>query len=79
MAVGPGDGTDAGPAARRGTGLVPSRAIEDVALAVNVVLLFAWGLHAARAGGRAWGSSSKIGTADALLGPAVVVANALVK
>lgn len=57
----------------------PSRAIEDVAFAVNVGLLFAWGLLATRAGGRTWGSSLKIGTADALLGLAVVVANAVIK
>ncbi len=56
----------------------PSRVIEDVALAVNVVL-FAWGLLAARAGGRTWGSSLRTGTADALLGLAVVVADVLVK
>ncbi|MFF9730670.1 hypothetical protein ACF1GX_14680 [Streptomyces albidoflavus] len=76
MAVGPGDGTDARPAVRRGVGLV---AVEEVALALNVVLLFAWGLLAACVGGRTWGSSLKIGTADALLGLAVVVANALIK
>ncbi|MEU9616524.1 hypothetical protein ACIRVI_00685 [[Kitasatospora] papulosa] len=57
----------------------PSRAIEDVAFAVNVGLLFAWGLLAARAGGRTWGSSLKIGAADAPLGLAVVVANAVIK
>ncbi|MCA2205139.1 hypothetical protein ACWDLL_01915 [Streptomyces griseoincarnatus] len=57
----------------------PSRTVEDVALAVNVVLLFAWGLLAARVGGRTWGFSLKIGMADALLGLAVVVANALIK
>ncbi|WP_371242306.1 hypothetical protein [Streptomyces pimonensis] len=44
-----------------------------------MVLLFAWGLLAARTGDRTWGSSLKIGTADALLGLAVVVANALIK
>lgn len=57
----------------------PSQGIEDVAFAVNVMLLFAWGLLAARAGGRTWGSSLRIGTVDALLGLAVVVANAVIK
>ncbi|WP_334456857.1 hypothetical protein [Streptomyces sp. B21-101] len=57
----------------------PSAGIEYVAFAVNVVLLFAWGLLAARAAGRTWGSALKIGMVDALLGLAVVVANALIK
>ncbi|KOX00735.1 hypothetical protein ADK65_14015 [Streptomyces sp. NRRL B-1140] len=57
----------------------PSAGIEYVAFAVNVALLFAWGLFAARAAGRTWGSALKIGTVDALLGLAVVVANALIK
>ncbi|PAN03024.1 hypothetical protein CJI59_02780 [Streptomyces sp. Alain-F2R5] len=35
--------------------------------------------RSARAGGRTWGSSMAIGTADALLGLAVVEANALIK
>lgn len=57
----------------------PSRAIGYVPLSVNVVLLYARGLLAARAGGRTWSSFLEIGTADALLGLAVVVANALIK
>ncbi|MFI7413662.1 hypothetical protein ACIBU0_33900 [Streptomyces sp. NPDC049627] len=57
----------------------PSAGIEYVAFAVNVVLLFAWGLLAARAAGRTWGSALRIGTVDALLGLAVVVANAVIK
>ncbi|MFJ8532065.1 hypothetical protein [Streptomyces sp. NPDC093591] len=43
------------------------------------MLLFAWGLLAARAAGRTWGSALKIGTLDSLLGLMVVVANALIK
>jgi hypothetical protein len=46
---------------------------------VNVVLLFAWGLFAGRAAGRTWDSALKIGMVDALLGLAVVVANAVIK
>ncbi|MCX3061985.1 hypothetical protein [Streptomyces beihaiensis] len=57
----------------------PSRGIEYVAFAVNVVLLFTWGLLAARAGGRAWGSAAKVGAGDALLGLVVVAANAVIK
>jgi hypothetical protein len=57
----------------------PSAGIEYVAFTVNVVLLFVWGLLAARAAGRTWGSALKIGMGDALLGLAVVVANALIK
>jgi len=57
----------------------PSEGIEYVAFAVNVALLFAWGLLAARAAGRTWVSALVIGVADALLGLAVVVANAVIK
>lgn len=57
----------------------PSAGIEYVAFAVHVVLLFAWGLFAARAAGRTWGSAVQIGTVDSLLGLMVVVANALIK
>ncbi|GEB58150.1 hypothetical protein [Streptomyces gardneri] len=46
---------------------------------MNVVLLFAWGLLAARAAGRTWASTLRIGMVDALLGLVVVVANALIK
>ncbi|SDJ45226.1 hypothetical protein [Streptomyces indicus] len=57
----------------------PSDGVEYVAFTVNVVLLFAWGLLAARAGGRTWGSAVKVGMADALLGLLVVVANVFIK
>ncbi|WP_181139105.1 hypothetical protein [Streptomyces sp. Ru72] len=50
-----------------------------MAVAVHVVLLVARGLLAARAAGRTWGSALVIGTVDALLGLAVVVANAVIK
>ncbi|EST29683.1 hypothetical protein M878_20345 [Streptomyces roseochromogenus subsp. oscitans DS 12.976] len=56
-----------------------ARRIEYVAFAVNVVPLFVWGLLAARAAGRTWGSALKIGMVDALLGLAVVLANAFIK
>ncbi|WP_443051911.1 hypothetical protein [Streptomyces sp. NBC_00250] len=46
---------------------------------MNVVLLFAWGLLAARAASRTWASALRIGMVDALLGLVVVVANALIK
>lgn len=45
-----------------GWGWWPSAGIEYVVFAVNVVLLFAWGLLAARAAGRTWGSALRIGT-----------------
>ena len=57
----------------------PSAGIEYVAFAVNVVLLFVWGLLAARAAGRRWGSALMIGTVDSLLGLTVVVANTFIK
>lgn len=57
----------------------PSAGIEYVAFAVHVVLLFARGLFTARAAARTSGSALKIGMVDALLGLAVVVANAVIK
>ncbi|WP_137991375.1 hypothetical protein [Streptomyces vilmorinianum] len=57
----------------------PSAGVEYVIFAVNVVLLFTWGVLAARAAGRTWGSALRIGMADALLGLVVVVANAVIK
>ncbi|KDN75529.1 hypothetical protein ABZ568_04655 [Streptomyces olindensis] len=62
-----------------GWGWWPSAGIEYVAFAVNVVLLFVWGLLAARAAGRTWSSALMIGTVDSLLGLTVVVANAVIK
>ncbi|MET7759605.1 hypothetical protein ABZT27_33615 [Streptomyces sp. NPDC005389] len=57
----------------------PTADVECAVFAVNVVLLFAWGLSAARAAGRTWGSAVRVGTVDALLGLVVVVANAVIK
>ncbi|MEU8517076.1 hypothetical protein AB0C76_36665 [Kitasatospora sp. NPDC048722] len=62
-----------------GVGWWGSRGIEYVTFAVNIVLLFGWGLFAARTGGRTWLSALFIGVGDALLGLVVVLANALVK
>ncbi|WP_209445486.1 hypothetical protein [Streptomyces roseochromogenus] len=56
-----------------------SAGIEYVAFGFNIALLFAWGLSAARASGRAWRSALAVGCADALLGVIVVVANAVIK
>ncbi|MEV5607733.1 hypothetical protein [Streptomyces sp. NPDC052225] len=62
-----------------GLGWWASDGVEYIAFTVNVVLLFTWGLLAARAGGRTWPSALRIGCGDALLGVFVVVANALIK
>ncbi|MGW2815585.1 hypothetical protein [Streptomyces sp. NPDC001415] len=62
-----------------GLGWWGSKDIEYVVFALNIVLLFGWGLLAARTAGRAWGSAVKLGVADGLLGVIVVVANALIK
>ncbi|MFE0253662.1 hypothetical protein [Streptomyces sp. NPDC059010] len=56
-----------------------SEGIEYVAFGFNIVLLFAWGLSAARASGRTWRAALAVGCVDALLGVIVVVANALIK
>ncbi|MFF4185199.1 hypothetical protein ACFYZ9_18550 [Streptomyces sp. NPDC001691] len=62
-----------------GLGWWGSRNIEYVVFALNIVLLFGWGLLAARAAGRTWRSGVKLGVADGLLGVIVVVANAVIK
>ncbi|MCX5384149.1 hypothetical protein [Streptomyces sp. NBC_00083] len=62
-----------------GLGWWGSQRIEYVAFAVNIVLLFAWGLLAARAAGRTWGAGVRLGLGDGLLGVIVVVANAIIK
>ncbi|SHN09641.1 hypothetical protein [Actinacidiphila paucisporea] len=49
----------------------------DVALTVNTVALFGWGLLAARSAGQAWGSACRVGAVDVLLGLFIVSANAL--
>ncbi|MET9346532.1 hypothetical protein [Streptomyces termitum] len=61
------------------TGLWPARHLEYVILGTNILLLFGWGAAAGRAGGRDWPGAALVGTGDALLGVAVIVANALIK
>ncbi|MEE1804751.1 hypothetical protein ACIQVO_20745 [Streptomyces sp. NPDC101062] len=51
----------------------------DVALLINTVALFGWGLWAARAAGRGWASSCRAGGVDMLLGFFIVGANVLSK
>ncbi|MFD9637414.1 hypothetical protein [Streptomyces violascens] len=60
-----------------GLGWWGSRNIEYVVFALNIALLFGWGLLAARAAGRTWRAGVKLGVADGLLGVIVVVANAV--
>jgi hypothetical protein len=62
-----------------GLGWWPSHGIEYVTFAVNIVLLFGWGLFATRTGGRTWPAALSIGVGDAMLGLVVVLANAVVK
>ncbi|MFF4606827.1 hypothetical protein ACFY12_29365 [Streptomyces sp. NPDC001339] len=62
-----------------GFGWWGSKDIEYAVFAVNIALLFGWGLLAARVAGRAWRSAVRLGVADALLGVIVVVANAVIK
>lgn len=51
----------------------------DVALTINTVALFGWGLWSARAAGRSWPASCRVGCVDALLGLFIVAANVLTK
>jgi hypothetical protein len=49
----------------------------NVALTINTVALFGWGLWAARSAGQGWGSSCRVGIVDVLLGLLIVSVNAL--
>ncbi|MFJ5228117.1 hypothetical protein [Streptomyces sp. NPDC088400] len=51
----------------------------DVALTLNTVALFGWGLWASRVAGRGWAASCRAGGVDMLLGLCIVGANALSK
>ncbi|WP_405776127.1 hypothetical protein [Streptomyces sp. NBC_00859] len=48
-----------------------------VALTINTVALFGWGLWAARVAGRGWARSCRTGCVDMLLGLFIVAANIL--
>ncbi|MFE3072522.1 hypothetical protein [Streptomyces sp. NPDC059247] len=61
------------------TGLWPALYLEYVILGMNILLLFGWGAAAGRAGGRSRRGATLVGTSTALLGVAVIVANALIK
>ncbi|WP_324604291.1 hypothetical protein [Streptomyces sp. NRRL F-5126] len=51
----------------------------DVALVVNTVALFGWGLWAARVAGQRWAAACRVGCADVLLGLFIIGANVLSK
>lgn len=48
-----------------------------VALTINTVALFGWGLWAARVSGRGWWSSCRVGMVDVLIGLVIVAVNSL--
>ncbi|WP_229894280.1 hypothetical protein [Streptomyces glebosus] len=50
----------------------------DVALTVNTVALFGWGIWAARVAGRRWAASLRVGGVDVLIGLFIVLANVLI-
>ncbi|TJZ44663.1 hypothetical protein FCH28_29470 [Streptomyces piniterrae] len=52
---------------------------EAVALTINTVALFGWGVWAARAAGRGWWAACRVGGVDMLLGLFIVAANVLSK
>lgn len=62
-----------------GWGWWPPGEVEYPALYVNIAILFALGLITARGASRRWPAAILTGVADALLGFAVVIANALIK
>ncbi|MFD5111262.1 hypothetical protein ACFWNG_02895 [Streptomyces sp. NPDC058391] len=51
----------------------------NVALTINTVALFGWGLWAARVAGRRWPAACRAGGVDVLLGLFIVAANVLSK
>ncbi|WP_326616102.1 hypothetical protein OG863_02405 [Streptomyces decoyicus] len=51
----------------------------DVALTINTVALFGWGVWAARVAGRNWPGSFRVGGVDVLIGLFIVFANVLSK
>ncbi|MEU1180274.1 hypothetical protein ABZ464_21950 [Streptomyces sp. NPDC005820] len=62
-----------------GWGWWPANGVEYPAFSLNIALLFALGLIAARRAHRSWAAAALIGLLDALLGMVVVVANAVIK
>ncbi|MFI1500196.1 hypothetical protein [Streptomyces platensis] len=50
----------------------------DVALTINTVALFGWGVWAARVAGRRWAASFRVGGVDVLIGLLIVTANMLI-
>ncbi|MFI0790423.1 hypothetical protein ACH4Q6_33070 [Streptomyces lydicus] len=51
----------------------------DVALLINLAVLFGCGVWAARVAGRTWPASCRVGGVDAMLGLFIVFANVVVK
>ncbi|WP_232792438.1 hypothetical protein [Actinacidiphila yeochonensis] len=49
----------------------------NIALGVNTVALFGWGLWAARVAGQGWGTACRVGCTDVLLGLFIIAANIL--
>lgn len=62
-----------------GWGWWPPKGVEYPVFVLNIVILFGLGIVTARWSARSWPAAVLIGTADALLGVIVVVANALIK
>jgi hypothetical protein len=48
-----------------------------VALNLNMVALFGWGMWAAREAGRGWWAACRVGAVDVLIGLLIVIANSL--
>ncbi|WP_406278121.1 hypothetical protein [Embleya sp. NBC_00896] len=51
----------------------------EVALVINTVALFGWGMSAARVAGQGWAAACRVGSVDMLLGLFIVGANMLSK
>ncbi|AWN31585.1 hypothetical protein GTW98_15410 [Streptomyces sp. SID8375] len=51
----------------------------EVALGLNLVALFGWGVWAARVAERRWGASFRVGCVDVMIGLLIVIANVLSK
>ncbi|MFE1174018.1 hypothetical protein [Streptomyces sp. NPDC058773] len=50
----------------------------EVALTINMVALFGWGVWAARVAGRRWAGSFRAGGVDVLIGLLIVIANMVI-
>jgi len=54
----------------------PENTAISVVLVINTAALFCWGLAAARVAGQSWGSATRVGGVDVLIGLVIIAVNA---